>query len=241
MTANLPDEHRRRIERFQTAFNEIEAHLRFQLRKEETEPFTRLLGEYGAQNPVWQGQFGQDLSDFARLRNALAHQSRQGVRYLSVPVSDVVERIEYLREQLINEERVIPAFQRNVVTVAADQTLSDVMHLISANDFSQFPVYKNGAYLGLLTENGIARWLAKHITQILSLVDFEDVRAEILLSAEERRQNAIFVSRDETVQRVTNQFGRNPFLEAALITHRGKAEEKLMGIVTRWDVIRTIS
>ena len=239
MSNTLSDKKRARVEQFQMAFNEIEAHLRVQLREKDETPFSVLIRKYGEKNPVWEGQYGDDLRRFAQLRNVLAHQTYRGVRYLSVPVPLVVERIESIKSYLLNEERVIPSFQRPVTGIEVDKTLVDVLRLIRDNDFSQFPVYQAETFKGLLTENGITRWLAKHVTQNLSLVEFEEVKVADLLLVEEERKNVLFVSRNETVNKVTNRFGQNPFLEAVLITQRGRPDEKLLGVVTRWDVINS--
>jgi predicted transcriptional regulator len=61
--------------------------------------------------------------------------------------------------------------------------------LIKKHDYSQFPIYDEDEFVGLLTENGITRWLAKHVTQVLSLVDFEEIPVSALLQEEEMREN----------------------------------------------------
>jgi hypothetical protein len=127
MSQNINPEERERIEQFQLAFNKIEGYLRDQLRATDQLSFSELVRQYGRDNPNWEHQFSQELRSFASLRNALAHQSYGNHRYLSVPVPTVVERIIYIQQQTINELRVIPHFQRDVVTIRAEDSLMQVL------------------------------------------------------------------------------------------------------------------
>jgi len=58
-------------------------------------------------------------------------------------------------------ELVIPRFQRDVTRISHRDTLVHVLNLVRKNDFSQFPVYREGRFVGLITENGITRWMAQ--------------------------------------------------------------------------------
>jgi len=225
------------IERFRVAFNQIEAHLRFELREPDDTSFTRLVHLYAEQNLVWGNWAGCQLRAYAKLRNILVHTQQEREQFLCVPLPFVVERIEQIRDELLEKERVIPKFQRGVRTVKTTDKLSYALETIAEEDFSQFPVYdEDGGFRGLLTENGITRWLAHHTVREMTLVDFEDTLVETVLLEEEERRTCGFVSRQVTVQEVTIRFGQNPFLEAVLITHNGQASETPIGIVTRWDI-----
>ena len=225
------------IERFRVAFNQIEAHLRFELREPDDTSFTRLVHLYAEQNLVWGNRAGRRLRAYAKLRNVLVHTRQEPEQFVCVPLPFVVERIEQIRDELLEKERVIPKFQRVVTTVKTNDKLSYVLEIIAEEDFSQFPIYDgDDEFRGLLTENGITRWLARHTVREMTLVDFEDTLVETVLSEEEDRPTCGFVSRQATIEEVTIRFGRNPFLEAVLITQNGQASETPIGIVTRWDI-----
>jgi hypothetical protein len=93
-------------------------------------------------------------------------------------------------------------------------------------------------FKGLLTENGITRWLAHHVTKTLSIVDLEDVSVRDVVPEEEKRENWAFVSREEAIDAVRGLFIDKKLLEAVLITHSGSHRESPLGLVTRWDIIR---
>jgi predicted transcriptional regulator len=136
-------------------------------------------------------------------------------------------------------ERAIPTFERPVETLGPSESLATVLRTIRKRDYSQFPVYDDGLrFRGLLTENGITRWLAGHVATQLSLVELEDVPVKVVLREEEQAQsNWAFVARDETVGRIRQLFAEREMLEAVLISPRGKRNESLIGIVTRWDLL----
>ena len=114
--------------------------------------------------------------------------------------------------------------------------MAAVLRIISQRDYSQFPVFDGQEFRGLLTENGITRWLAQHVVRELSLIDLEDVLVSKLIQAEEQRPNWIFVSRNLSVDEAKLLFNEKKRLEAILITQNGNRTERLLGLITRWDV-----
>jgi predicted transcriptional regulator len=137
---------------------------------------------------------------------------------------------------LTNPDRVIPKFQRNVQVVSSEDTLARVLGVIAQQDYSQFPVYDGGGFRGLLTENGITRWLSQHVSTKLSLVELDDVQVREILLNEESRRNYHFLPRNARVDDTRGLFAGHPLLEAVLITASGKDSERLLGIATRWDI-----
>ena len=127
-------------------------------------------------------------------------------------------------------------FRKDVACVAPEQSLADAMRLVVDMKFSQFPVMEGVRFTGLLTENGITRWLARKFVGTLSLVDFEDARVRDLLHEEEERVNVSHVSRDTTLAEARGMFRSNGFLEAVLITQNGRKTERLLGLMSRWDL-----
>ena len=171
------------------------------------------------------------------LRNVLIHERIEPHRYLAIPTRAIVERLEAILNRLTHPTLVVPTFQRNVEVFYITDSLADVLKKISERDYSQFPVFDKIKFCGVLTENGIVRWLAKHVSAELSLVELEDISIDTVLMMEEKRQNHMFISRKKSVDDVKELFVDYELLEAILITENGNSNEKLMGIVTRWDIL----
>ena len=132
-----------------------------------------------------------------------------------------------------------------VLTLSPDDPLSRVLALVRANDFSQFPIYGDGRFHGLLTENGVTRWLAYHNEAWGAPSDFRGVLIRDLLALQEQSAaeaergwaNAEFAPEDAQIDHLAFRFSQNPALEAVLVTPNGTPEEPPTGIVTRWDVL----
>ena len=108
-------------------------------------------------------------------RNCLVHEKTHPYKNLAVPTIETVDMLEGIAQQFTNPARAIPTFRKAVETVETSTSLASVLRTIAKRDFSQFPVYESGAFRGLLTENGITRWLSHHVTTELSLVELDEV------------------------------------------------------------------
>lgn len=218
-------------ERFLAAFSKIEAHLRREVKADKHISFGDLAARY---DPGRRWRDRNDMMLFADVRNLLAHRLHG---FPAIPTASTVNAIEEVWRRLSAPELVIPRFQRDVTRVSPSDTLMHVLDLVRKNDFSQFPVYRGDRFVGLVTENGITRWMAHHVHTVDSLVDLRDVAVSAIVKEEETSKNVAFVARATPVDVVLQLFSDSPLLEATLITNIGQKTEKPLGIITRWDVV----
>jgi predicted transcriptional regulator len=224
-----------RHEAFVHRYNAIDSELRQQLGKTRATKFTDLVNEYENR-----GCFNQDaecLRLAAALRNFVVHEPKKRADFCAIPTGQMLDRLATILDRLQNPERVIPRFERDVEVVAPTDTLQVVLTKIHSRDFSQFPVYAGSRFRGLLTENGLTRWLARHVVNKIPLVDLEEVYVDELLHEQEQRNNYQFIDADLTVEDLRAIFRDMPLVEAALITANGRKTEALQGIATRWDIV----
>jgi predicted transcriptional regulator len=233
---DIPKEQLDLIEEFQTDYNAVDRFLRSELQAAKQTSFTALVSEYSRKHSGWRD--ADLLRVIAEVRNAIVHARTEPYRYAAIPTSNLADQLKLCRERLVRPERVIPKFQKTVETVAGDDTLARVLRLVHTRDYSQFPVYEDRRFSGLLTENGITRWLARHVSDSLSLVDLDEIPVTQVLRDQEKFKTWTFMSRDHRVDDLLGRFATNPLLEAALITAHGKDSEKLIGLATRWDVLQ---
>jgi predicted transcriptional regulator len=224
------------IEDFVADYNCIDQFLRRALDLEDNVPFASLLQRYSRQNPRWRD--ADFLVTAAKLRNLISHSKTGPYGYPAVPSPELAKNLKECLTRLTKPLLVIPRLERQVEKVSSRDSLATVLKLIRQRDYSQFPVYENKRYFGLLTENGITRWLAYQVATNLSLVELEDTCVNEVIKNEEKRMNCIFVAKDAQMDNVVGEFASNEFLEAVLITTTGKDSEPLVGIATRWDIVR---
>lgn len=182
----------------------------------------------------------QDLREFGELRNAIVHGSTQPERVIAEPHTDVVEAIELIYAKIAEPEKVLPRFAKRVVYVRDTDTLSSALDLVANHEFSQLPVFSSQQeFKGMLTETGIARWLAwNHKNGAISLLNVTVGQA---LRFEKPESNCRFISPQTDIYEVREIFAANyrrdrQKIKALLITESGLPELPMLGIITPWDV-----
>ena len=223
------------IDAFEADYNAIDQWLRKHLDQNKTTSFTSMLGAYSRAHSGWRDK--DLLSTVADIRNAIVHGKVAPYGYLAVPTPEIAGQLRKSRERLTRPKVVIPTMQRAVKFVSPQDTLATVLRLVATCDYSQFPVYEKHQFRGLLTENGIARWLAHHVSSSISLVELDEVTVSELLKNEEARKNFHFVGKEFRLDHLPGLYSKYDFLEAVLITETGKETESLLGLATRWDTI----
>lgn len=224
------------IQSFEADFNAVERFLGEALGLDGYVPFAQKVTRYSKLHQNW-GDAAL-LKTIARVRNVIVHGRDESYGHAAIPTPELAHKLKACLDLLTHPALAIPTFERDVETISLHSNLAEVLKLIKQRDYSQFPVYASERFLGLLTENGITRWLAHHVTCKLSLVELKEVSVKEVLENEEVRKNCSFVGKDTRVDGIVEQFASQEMLEAVLITSNGTESERLLGIVTRWDIIR---
>jgi len=223
-----------RIDRFLAAFNTIEKFLRKEYGRRREDGFAECVDKLVLE--IGSNESTDFLGEAAQLRNVLVHTYRTPYRYIAAPTLEVVEKLETTNKDLRHPQRVGQKFAKRVEVVSIGDSIESVLHKIDKYEISQFPVYDGTAFKGLLTENGITRWLARHVAQE-SLIELKDETVHSALREEENRSAYKFVSANLWLAVARREFADNRLLEALLITQTGKNAEELVGIMTRWNVV----
>lgn len=228
MNANL-------TERFLAAFNKIDASMRKRTKCEIGKfEFGAVLKRFEESTYFKEGDFIQVVG---RLRNVLIHEKTHPTAELATPAESVVTRMERIAQELEAPEKLETRFAKgDVVCLNPQQAMSDVLAIIIENQYSQFPVVDDGKIIGLLTENGITRWLAKAVSNE-SLIEFSEVKVATILAHEEVRDNMMILSRYSLLDDVRKIFHDRRMLEAVIVNQAGKNDQKPLGIITRSDVV----
>lgn len=230
------DEATARAEAFLTAFNAVEQALKERTGLDRHESFRTAAHRFVKAHRWWERDFEAMLA-FADLRNVIVHERYDPYEYLSIPSTHVLEEIQAVRDRLLRPTRADEAFAREVASLEVTQSVLEALREVGGRAYTQFPVYQNGAFRGLVTGNGIAHWLA-HVMEHedVSLLDFAERTVGELLDYEEPRNDHAFAARDTPAEEVLHLFAENAQLEAVLVTEHGRSDQKPLGIATRWDV-----
>ncbi|WP_102346506.1 CBS domain-containing protein [Bacillus sp. Marseille-P3661] len=226
-------------ERFLSAFNTVTRELEKLVQGRGHLPFYRLVDMGKKKNGLIM-TYQNDLKELSELRNAIIHHADYPEYVIAEPHLSVVDKIEKLAGELTKPKTLIPYFSRKVQTYQKDDSLKSVLLTIKHSGYSQFPIYENNHFVGLITDRGIAKWFANHINDDQVSLKFDTTLNEVL-SFEKNRRNYVFMSQDQTIYDVREKFHQHydQFairLDAVLITENGYPNERLLGIVTPFDI-----
>lgn len=225
------------IERFIAAYNALDAHLQSTLAPSGSghQSFRGLVDHFAKRNAWFRD--AEALRTYAQVRNVLVHEKVEAYEYVCVPTPAVVERIEAIRDRLLHPQ-IAARFERPVEVLAPDAKVSTALRLIREKKFSQFPVYDENQFRGVLTENSITRWLAEQVYLHTPTVHLENASVGEVLKFAPPRPNFAFVTREAGMAEIAHLFHENTWLEVVLVTSRGGHNEPLRGILTRGDISR---
>jgi hypothetical protein len=231
------------VQHFITAFNEIESHFRAALGADEHVEFGKLVREYVATRhlPL---KHQDALLAFARLRNAISHEPYLNGRPIADPRPDVVEQIEQLRDLYSKPPTALSVLgHREVCSVAPSQPITAALEYVRLFDYSQLPVYNGDSYIGILTTNAIARWLAAQLAATGGLAEAETV-GHVLKFAEQHecaRHVPRSIAAADAIHRLSKSGREGKPLTALIITQSGRSTEKPLRVVVDDDLPALIS
>jgi hypothetical protein len=224
--------------RFIAAFNDIEAHLRATLGEDVNTPFAKMVRTSFDKRRLTVEQ-RDALLDFAELRNVISHSRYLAGKPMADPLVEAVQQIAQIRDSLCSPTRALDALEMTgVCRVDTQEQIGVALKHIEENGFSQLPVYDADTFLGLLTTNAIARWLAAQFAAHSGMAEDEPV-GEVLKFAE-TYERARHLPRTATVVQVINALTHNgPDARpatAVIISQSGKTTERPLAIAVAHDL-----
>ncbi|RFU64864.1 CBS domain-containing protein [Peribacillus glennii] len=224
-------------ERFEAAFNRIHKALMQTVKNAKTDKFSDLV--YKGKNHAFIRYYEHDLSQFAKLRNAIVHEKIEEGFYIAEPHLEIINKIESIADEFEKPASALSIATKPVTYFQETDMLSEVLAAIKKESLSQFPVYKsNGEYAWLLTSAEIVKYLAEHFSN--ENMNLKQVKVGELYNGR-IKHHVVFVSQDSSLFEIEDIFeeyhAKNQKIEAILITKTGSDKEKPNGIITSWDLL----
>jgi CBS domain-containing protein len=223
-------------ERFLSSFSAIERHLGDVAASDRHLTFYHLVARAAEKSPSVR-RYAADLREYADLRNAIVHHRSEN-RVIAEPSDEAVAHLKAIEDLLLAPPHVIPMFQKEVVAVSPSATVAKAVVTMRGFSFSQLPVVDHGGFKGLLTTDAIARWLASQAGG--DLVSLAETCVADVLDHAERRDNYAFAGRSASVFDALEQFERFAHtgrqLDAILVTESGAVSERIIGLITVYDI-----
>lgn len=149
---------------FIDSYNKIDAQLREMYGFKPAQSFTDVVRRSAEKNTVVR-RYENELADYARLRNAIVHQSTDG-RIIAVPCDDVVENIRLIERLLCSPPTVGETLQdKRIVSIEAELSLRQAVMLMARTGYSNIPVYSGKRMIGIVNNRRVLRELGDVLAQ----------------------------------------------------------------------------
>ncbi|MBG9982004.1 CBS domain-containing protein [Aerococcaceae bacterium DSM 111020] len=182
-----------------------------------------------------------ELDFYREFRNFLVHQATIEKPPVAEPNDFIIDEINDIIASIENPKKVYELFINEVIHFNMEDSLSTVLRVVNEKEYSQFPVFNNNELIGLVSENGITRFLAESVNDdIISIVE---TKVKDVIDQDEAKGSISIVNSNTLIHDVEEIFNKklhegNSFF-AILVSNRGHKIEKpedIVGIITPWDL-----
>ncbi len=201
---------------FISAYNEIDARLRELYKGKGNPQFSDLVRRCADFNPTVR-RFEDELLAYARLRNAIVHNSTKE-RIIAEPCDDATREICSIARLLSRPPQLKRLKRKALVGIGADKPLSDAVVRIAESGFSNLPVYRGERIVGMLNNRRIVRELGKAVKSGRGADAFLKTPCGEMLSDEDLFRYYKVLSEDDAVQEAIDAFSANRKLNAVIVT-----------------------
>lgn len=229
-------------EKFLQIYNELDNYMRKKLKAENFVDHGVLLKQMADQSRVF-SEFYKDLKTFADMRNLLVHNPyKASADPILIPHRYVVEKYEEIKNKVMYPRKAISiAIPREVVyTTTLDDSAWEVMQEMNDKVYTHVPVMDGDKMIGVFSENTILSYLVHNkdsiIMQDAKISEFKD----FVPLGKHPSEYFEFVGRNALLVEVEEIFRKGLIdrrrVAVVFITENGKPDEKLLGLITAWDI-----
>ena len=222
---------------FLSAYNKIDAQLRALYNFGSGQSFTDIVRRCAEKNAVVR-RYEDELAEYARLRNAIVHQSTDG-RDVAVPCDEVTREMERIASLLTEPPRIRDALpEKKVVSIEAGISLRQAVLLISRTGHSNLPVYDGRRMVGIVNNRRIIREVGAQLSRGQSVDAFlSETPVGDILDESDMFVYYKYLSENATLEEVLSAFETNKKLIAVVVSERGRMGERIRNIVTPADLV----
>ena len=221
---------------FIASYNKIDAQLRELYGFKPSQPFTDVVRRSAEKNTIVR-RYENELADYARLRNAIVHQSTDG-RIIAVPCDDVVENIQLIERLLCSPPTVGETLQdKRIVSIEAEISLKQAVMLMARTGYSNIPVYRGKRMIGIANNRRILRELGGVLARGLSADAWLGGTAvSDILSESDLFVYYKYIGKKDSLQEIVDAFEENRKLLAVCVSENGRAGERVVNFITAADL-----
>ena len=188
------------------------------------------------------GKYATELNYCREVRNVISHNPRLDGSYIVEPSVKMLEFLDFMIRELEHPKRCLQIAVRveRVLTASPETFVLPVMREMFEKGYSHVPVLSDGRVSGVFSANAVFKAIMrKNKIKISEETVFGDLGDLISLDDDVFGSYA-FVSKNARLFDVKQMFKRrrdNSKLRMIFITDNGRREERLLAILTPWDIL----
>lgn len=228
-----------RTEAFIEKYKELEEAVRTTYRLGNADSISRFLADkrefYKENNEI---RYCQEV------RNLIQHKYKIDSKYTVEPTEAMLEFMDALIDKVKNRPLcmsiAIPA--QKIYSRTIYDTILDTMSVMREKTYTHVPIMEDGRIIGVFDENCLFTYLCDH--EIVGIEEEDTFHGEIhnYLSLEQRdMEEFIFIRSDmyvdELVDIFEKAFDKGKRISVVFLTKNGRKEEKVLGLITPWDIL----
>lgn len=177
------------------------------------------------------------------VRNLLTHNPKISDKYTVDPSEEMIELLKNTVEKVINPPKaksiMIP--KQKILWRTMNDFILPVVHEMVSKTFTNIPILEECVVIGVFSESTLLSYLVDE--EIISIDDhmvFSDLEKYLWLK-NHTAESFRFVSEDTLKTTIEDMFSdankHGERIGLIFVTHSGRATEKVLGIITAWDLV----
>lgn len=221
---------------FLESYNRIDAQLREMYGFKSSQSFTDVVRRSAEKNSVVR-KYESELVDYARLRNAIVHQSTGEV--IAVPCDAAVDKLARIERLLCAPPTLGSLPEKKIVSIDAQLSLRQAVLLVSRTGHSNLPVYGGKRMVGILNNRRIVRALGAALARGESADAFlSTTSVEEILEDKDLLVYYRCMGKGDSLLDVLSAFENNKKLIAVAVSEHGRPGERVVNLITEADLMR---
>lgn len=184
---------------------------------------------------------GSELDYIRDVRNLLTHRPQIDEKYAVEPTDAIIDLLESIikkiNDPLTAMEIMVPV--SNILYGTFDSKVLSAMNEMYKKAFTHLPILDDQRVVGVFSDNTLMNYILHGNNEVSSDITFSQIE-DVLSFNQHPAETFRFVKRNELVSNISDLFDKSlkdsERIGMIFVTEHGKSEEKLLGIITAWDV-----
>lgn len=190
-------------------------------------------------------KYQNELMIIKQVRNINTHQRNDKYGYVVCPNPDMNLKLKNIIEEITNPPTIYNSNmcikKSNIYCKNLNDYIEPTIKDMVEKIYTHIPILENDVLVGVFSENTLLDIVKNQdgvvITDNTKFIEF----ADFLKIENHSTEEFLFISKDENIydveDRFKDYFNKNKRIGCIYITEHGNKEEKILGMLTAWDIL----